>query len=59
VRVERVQEISAVDVTALGYNRKDGVLRSQYRTTWNSIHGDGAWERNDWVWVIEFSRHDE
>jgi hypothetical protein len=21
---------------------------------WDDIHGDGAWERNDWVWVLTF-----
>jgi len=26
-----------------------------FRTLWNDIHGDGAWERNDWVWVVSFS----
>jgi hypothetical protein len=23
---------------------------------WDSIHGKGAWTRNDWVWVYEFMR---
>ena len=21
---------------------------------WDNIHGKGAWDRNDWVWVVEF-----
>jgi hypothetical protein len=25
-----------------------------FRTLWESIHGVGAWERNDWVWVYSF-----
>jgi hypothetical protein len=25
-----------------------------FRTLWDSIHGPGAWERNDWVWVVGF-----
>jgi len=27
-----------------------------FEALWNDIHGDGAWERNDWVWVVTFSR---
>jgi hypothetical protein len=29
-----------------------------FKKLWNDIHGDGAWERNDWVWVVAFSRID-
>jgi hypothetical protein len=28
--------------------------RFAFRNLWNEIHGDGAWERNDWVWVVSF-----
>jgi hypothetical protein len=27
-----------------------------FKKLWNDIHGDGAWERNEWVWVVSFSR---
>lgn len=27
-----------------------------FRQLWDSIHGDGAWDRNDWVWVVELKR---
>lgn len=30
--------------------------RQAFARLWNSIHGQGAWERNDWVWVIGFKR---
>lgn len=27
-----------------------------FSLAWDAIHGKGAWERNDWVWAIEFKR---
>jgi len=72
VRVERVQEIYACDCVAEGIssepsfetdnpiaNATKTIMRRRFRRKWNDIHGDGAWERNDWVWVIEFARYDE
>lgn len=41
-------------------NPKDGYCASAwssriyvYAKMWNRIHGRGAWERNDWVWICE------
>jgi hypothetical protein len=70
VRVERVKEISPSDAHAEGIPRKPRVNGGGevvgelnpvggFKKKWDQIHGDGAWERNDWVWVVEFARYDE
>jgi len=62
VRVERVQNISDTDAAAEGIPSMAPQEASRipaFKRKWNDIHGDGAWERNDWVWVIEFARYDE
>jgi len=62
VRVERLQAIS------IGQICKEGLARSIYEfipvTTafeafaevWDAINGDGAWDANPWVWVVEFKQ---
>lgn len=69
VRVERVQDITEVDAKADGTALANcGVEDSvggrprtiqDYRTGfvgfWNSIY-PGSWDRNEWVWVIEFRK---
>lgn len=32
------------------------IARIAFPTLWDSIHGPGAWHRNDWVWAYTFSR---
>mgnify|MGYP002760373053 FL=1 len=64
VRVERVQEIEAWEALDEGISpnvtkRHNKSPREAFQEKWNDIHGNGAWERNDWVWVVEFSRINE
>lgn len=58
VRVERVQDISNEDALAEGI---DGLTLGQppridFASLWNDTNGKGAWDRNDWCWVVDFKR---
>ncbi len=53
VRVQRVQDISVEDTI------EEGVLSVvEYVRLWNSIHGEGSWAANPWVWCLSFARVD-
>lgn len=65
VKVERVQDISDSDCFAEGLqawvdeNRGlatsgDSSARACFRKKWNADNGKDAWERNDFVWCINF-----
>jgi hypothetical protein len=70
VRVEMVKEISEADAIAEGVDLheafdivsteakrhllKGNLAIDRYARLWDSINGDGAWDLNPWVWVIEF-----
>lgn len=70
VRVERVQDISEEDAKAEGIYKLPGTpifelskkhpmapsAKDAFCYLWESLHGPGAWDRNDWVWVYEFKR---
>jgi hypothetical protein len=65
VRLEQVQDISGMDakregVSAPAHIPEDGAdldyARRGFRRLWEEIHGGGSWEKNPWVWVIEFKK---
>jgi hypothetical protein len=57
-RCERVQEITEADADREGFlcagHGDDWQRPDSFRTTWDELHGAGAWDRNDWVWVYGF-----
>ena len=71
VRVERLQDISEEDAKAEGVIEGTGdfagcfscgpalsgtTAQECYGRLWDIINGEGSWEKNPWVWVIEFRR---
>lgn len=64
VRVERLQEISEKDAEAEGVRNSlhlpgGRFARENFEHLWWRLHGDGAWEANPWVWVVEFKLVDQ
>lgn len=39
-----------------GWTQHQLSARGSFATLWDSIYGSGEWERNPWVWVVEFNR---
>lgn len=67
VRAERLNDISEADAVAEGITQyvidtrsgdyvNDSYAIDDFRHLWQSINGQGSWDLNPWVWVIEFSR---
>jgi hypothetical protein len=61
VRVERLQSIQLYECAAEGARPTgdcdDGDVWDSTRTfeeLWESINGEGSWDANPWVWVVEF-----
>lgn len=64
VRVERLQEISEADAIAEGVPNSlhlpgGRFARENFEHLWRVINGDGSWEANPWVWVIDFKHTDK
>jgi hypothetical protein len=64
VRVERLQEISEEDAVKEGAEKMHlddlgqtwKTYNRGFQSLWESIHGQGSWSLNQFVWVIEFRR---
>lgn len=66
VRVERLQNISEADAVAesvtadcpIGHIPAHAKAPHTYcyAQLWESINGAGSWDKNPWVWVVEFKR---
>lgn len=64
IKVERVQDISAMDCISEGIKRSDKQEIKErvddevnrFKNLWNKIYGKDAWNRNDWCWCVEFRR---
>jgi len=67
---ERVQEITPEDAISEGvmgrplseYSTQRGIgvtpdqtiAKTIFSELWNSIHGPDAWDKNEWVWPVEY-----
>jgi len=63
VRVERLHDISEIDAKSEGTkpymlpcHPDVGPCKAAYSQLWSSINGEGSWDANPLVWVIEFER---
>ena len=53
VRAKELWDITEEEAELMGVkmDMDIGVYRNTFIDLWDEIHGHGAWERNDWVWV--------
>ena len=69
IRVERLQDISNEDAKAEGFDFSTDPsavemgyaigARTNFRHTWEQIYVANAWNKNQWVWVVEFVKLNE
>jgi hypothetical protein len=57
VCVQRLQDITEDDAREEGYPPKYNHCPGEwFFDTWSSIHGEGSWDANPWVWALTFRR---
>lgn len=63
VKIERLNDLSRGDCMAEGCPfpniAKKTDPKQWYNVLWESINGNGSWDKNQWVWVYEFKKIDE
>jgi len=63
IRIERLQDITDDGALAEGVDRTNtsikGYARARFEKLWKSINGADSWDKNPYVWVIEFERVDK
>ncbi len=55
IQVERLHDISEEDAIAEGCQSDSLSSREVYAKLWDSINGNGSWDANPWVWMVEFN----
>lgn len=53
-RDARIAQVFADGIGDLQDDHLGRLAQVGFATKWDSLHGKGAWERNDWVWAIKF-----
>lgn len=56
IRIERLNDISEADCVkeGIGSALLRDCKRPKFMQLWESINGTGSWDKNPWVWVVEF-----